>query len=74
MLNIYRAEPIAEETEGLEGSGIELEQTSVKTKEYPQKQGAHELRFRVIPNSRSIVDGRAVPHRSNGFGARGHGR
>jgi class 3 adenylate cyclase len=45
LLNVYLGEQIAAEREWLVDTGIELERTSVSTKEYPQGQEAYELRF-----------------------------
>ena len=45
LLNVYLGEQIAGEREWLADSGIRLERTSVRTKEYPRGQEAYELRF-----------------------------
>jgi class 3 adenylate cyclase len=45
LLNVYLGAQIAEERDWLAESGIQLERTSVKTKEYPLGQEAYELRF-----------------------------
>ena len=45
LLNVYLGEQIAAEREWLADTGIQLERTSVATKEYPQGQEAYELRF-----------------------------
>ncbi len=45
LLNVYLGEQIAEERDWLQDSGIHLDRTSVKTKEYPRGQEAYELRF-----------------------------
>jgi class 3 adenylate cyclase len=45
LLNVYLGEQIAQEEQWLADSGIQLERTSVPTKEYPNGQEAYELRF-----------------------------
>jgi class 3 adenylate cyclase len=45
LLNVYLGERIAAQREWLTDTGIQLERTSVSTKEYPQGQEAYELRF-----------------------------
>ncbi len=52
LLNVYLGEQIAAERTWLADSGIQLERTSVNTKEYPQGQEAYELRFPGIAGSR----------------------
>jgi class 3 adenylate cyclase len=52
LLNVYLGEQIAGETEWLADSGIHLERTSVRTKEYPQGQEAYELRFPGVADAR----------------------
>ncbi|MCI4372048.1 MAG: hypothetical protein L3K02_00155 [Thermoplasmata archaeon] len=51
LLNVYLGEQIALQREWLTDSGIALERTSVKTKEYPQGQEAYELRFPEVISS-----------------------
>ncbi len=53
LLYVYLGGQIAEERDWLVESGIHLERTSVKTKEYPQGQEAYELRFPGISDLRS---------------------
>jgi|HubBroStandDraft_1064217.scaffolds.fasta_scaffold88996_1 class 3 adenylate cyclase len=60
LLNVYLGEQLAEQREWLTESGIQLERTSVKTKEYPLGQEAYELRFP------GITDHRSAPHPSAG--------
>jgi class 3 adenylate cyclase len=53
LLNVYLGEQIAEQRDWLSDTGIQLERTSVKTKEYPQGQEAYELRFPGIADLRA---------------------
>jgi class 3 adenylate cyclase len=52
LLNVYLGEQLAGEREWLLDSGIELERTSVNTKEYPEGQEAYELRFPKIAEAK----------------------
>ncbi len=52
LLNVYLGEQLAGEREWLADSGIQLERTSVNTKEYPEGQEAYELRFPKIAETR----------------------
>jgi class 3 adenylate cyclase len=45
ILNVYLGEVVRRDAERLASNGIQLERTSVKTKEYPGGQEAYELRF-----------------------------
>jgi class 3 adenylate cyclase len=58
LLNVYLGAQIADEQEWLAESGIQLERTSVKTKEYPLGQEAYELRFPGIAELRSPAPSR----------------
>jgi class 3 adenylate cyclase len=50
ILNVYLGEAMRRDPERLASSGIQLERTSVRTKEYPNGQEAYELRFPGHPH------------------------
>jgi class 3 adenylate cyclase len=52
LLNVYLGELIAADPEWLADTGIRLERTSVRTKEYPEGQEAYELRFPGVEDAR----------------------